>query len=144
MILIYFQTAKEPAKVCRKRRKSTVLKADICPVCNSGETIESTVWYGCNSCPRWFHRDCLPAQDRATADLSVMLETDYVCFLCFEKAASMTPTCVECKEPKSSIMAKWLVCTRCHDGYHSSCLPDSVYVVVAGRRWCCPKCRPEA
>ena len=67
--------------------KTNTISVTKCHQCNigveKGDDLINIVWYGCDVCPKWWHRHCLPTHFQAQADLSCMDQsTDFRCPSC--------------------------------------------------------------
>ena len=138
---------KQTLQIPPVKKRRVAKKKDECPICSSGETYDATIWYGCNYCPTWFHRDCLPAEDRATADMSVIEDTKYKCYLCVRKELVKSAVCGLCYAGKHAFMSRWLQCSCCQRSYHSNCLSDNGWNGVeegfSDATWKCKNCLCE-
>ena len=141
--LIFINAAHRSELPAVKKRR-VAQKRNECPICCSGDTVKAAIWYGCNFCPTWFHRECLPVENRATADLSVMHNTDYKCYLCVRKALMKAALCVVCYKSEHCFLSKWFKCSYCERCYHSSCLSDDQWIAaqdsILTDNWKCPSC----
>jgi hypothetical protein len=56
----------------------------ICVVCMVGH-IDGYIWVGCDTCDKWYHRECLPSSVQALVDLSLITGSQWVCRFCQEE-----------------------------------------------------------
>lgn len=57
---------------------------DICVVCMMGD-IEEYIWVGCDTCDKWYHRECLPSYIQTEVDLSLITGSRWMCRFCQEE-----------------------------------------------------------
>ena len=116
-----------------------------CPACHLGEepgdSHEGIVWYGCDVCPRWWHRHCLSTGDQATADMSCMVaDVLFRCPLC-----PISKICSVCLVEGTT---GYIQCSNCSHFYHEDCLPKDLlteYKVLTelNQKWACSRCYVE-
>ena len=119
-----------------------------CPECNMPEEVGEEElgihWYGCDVCPRWWHRHCLPHDYQATADLSTM-DPQGTTFRC--PACPISKLCVTCFIEGQN-MNDFIQCGNCFSYNHIDCLPDKHYAEVKickqnNTKWFCFHCHVE-
>ncbi|XP_069129252.1 uncharacterized protein [Argopecten irradians] len=112
------------------------------------------LWVGCDNegCGRWFHRTCLPTEEHASVDLSLLTEGTWHCHTCSNTQQSISDShhitnildeedvtlnpftedliCQVCMCGSSSVCQNdrtlfWATCC-CNKIYHQYCLPKTV------------------
>ena len=116
-----------------------------CPSCHLGEEPGDAelgiVWYGCDICPRWWHRHCLNDSDQAVADLSCLAED--VLFRC--PSCPIEKICSVCLITGTT---GYIQCTNCTHFYHEDCLPQELLcmyklLTIQNKDWTCSRCDIE-
>ncbi|XP_033730452.1 uncharacterized protein LOC117319832 [Pecten maximus] len=87
---------------------SSILDEDIytCPICGkrgmTDDEDNGILWVGCDNqaCSLWFHRDCLPSVDHAEVDLSLLVGSEWFCYIC--KKTSVLLSANESVSPNQS------------------------------------------
>ena len=119
---------------------------EVCPGCHipsaPDDQVIDVVWYGCDFCPRWWHRHCLSGNILVNADRSV--QDDSVKFRC--PGCPEQPVCAACLLDVSNLAAPQ--CHNCLAQYHFTCLPEQhqinySVVINQGRQWNCGRCQSE-
>ena len=116
----------------------------MCAICNTDESNDAFIWYGCDECPKWYHRHCIEPDYRAVGDMSLM--GIGVLFVCADCQANSSPTCEACGKEESPFMSIWRLCGICGSYYHSSCMADDRdYGCPKNieQGWVCPSCDIE-
>lgn len=113
-----------------------------CPVCDDFYRDEDEdEWYGCDICPKWWHKQCLPAVVLAKADLSCMDDSVFEC-----------PTCRSDNICQVSMVQgghDFAICKVCCRSYHYDCMPEEHYneymnYKKINKAWYCPQCYFES
>lgn len=128
------------------------------------------LWVGCDNegCGRWFHRTCLPTEEHASVDLSLLTEGTWHCHTCSNTQQSLSDShhitsildeedvtlnpftedliCQVCMCGSSSVCQNdrtlfWATCC-CNKSYHQYCLPKTVLRQYnrLGTDWICGQC----
>ena len=114
----------------------------LCPGCSLGDDI-SVTWYGCDICPAWWHRQCLPQDLQEKADASTKDKS--IIFRCPQ--CPLLKMCGVCFiEGENS--HEFAQCSNCKAYYHFDCLPEAVFrafeVFKQNKlKWYCSQCDTE-
>ena len=121
-----------------------------CPICkvysDPSDEVFGVVWYGCDRCDHWWHRECLQPGLRATADLSCMdNEVEFICPLCKEEE---NPICAICLSGNRDQYTQWERCDLCLTLFHVLCFnkdqqDDISYQRELKVKWYCYMCNLE-
>ena len=117
----------------------------VCPNCKIPESmsdnVDGIIWYGCDTCTRWWHRHCLTTQQQTNADLSCLVEAvKFQCPAC--------PTLKLCEVCMAEGESGFCQCQNCIRFYHTDCLPDSIFTeykrsILTNLPWYCTRCQIE-
>ena len=124
-----------------------------CPKCKKyssrNDSKNNIVWYGCDNCPKWWHRECLSAEEKAKADLSCMLATvEFHCQYCVELEFEQERICGVCLQQDDQDFKFWVQCSKCDGYFHVFCFNDSISQDIQVRKmnnspWSCLQCNYE-
>lgn len=122
---------------------------EVCAQCNLGEddSDEEPGWTGCDICPRWYHRNCLPTDFQTDADLSLLTrgQPNPKLFRC--PSCPIIKLCVVCFM-EGEQESDFATCDNCSGIYHRDCLPEAHYTEFvtyrqSHRKWYCGRCYEE-
>ena len=130
-------TIPEMSPLRKRKRIKQVVK---CPGCKSSSDIDE--WLGCDNCEEWWHRDCLPAENRALADMSLIMP-DTVKFFC--PFCSVLSVCGVCLVEDRKNLSQWCQCSCCGTDFHINCFPNRIQKEIKRQRksWMCNQCNSE-
>ena len=63
------------AKLHKDGADSNESSETLCPGCQLGGDDGISLWYGCDVCPKWWHRNCLPREHQLQAEFSTKDKT---------------------------------------------------------------------
>ena len=125
-----------------KTVQETYNSVTFCPGCKlPDDDMEDFLWYGCDVCPRWWHRHCLTTDYQLQADISTMCPDEaFRCPLC-----PLQKICAVCFVEGTENFAQ---CSICYTFYHYECIPEDLYLEFKllhenNKDWFCTRCEIE-
>ena len=139
---INYATLHNGDTTAKPKETDQVTEEILCPGCQLGDDdTNSLLWYGCDVCPKWWHRDCLPKEHQLQADISTTQPTQtFRCPHC-----PILKLCNVCFVEGETDFAQ---CCHCKSFYHFDCLPQAVFRAFQvfkekNLKWYCSHCDIE-
>ena len=128
---------------------STFSRVESCVVCE--EIVDDSDEYavGCDNvtCLKWYHRQCLEPDDRATSDMSIMTNTDWLCPVCVENLIRVCGVCLLREYVCGENEHEWVRCKQCELHYHLHHFSEDYLLEIetfGKNNWNCPNCQMES